>query len=134
MAEAFSTGCARILVCHYGCQIFDVKDSHWAGLFEVLGVLPLDWRSDGYFRHQTVEGSAHRAPLRMSFANALFTNEVHLDLLTRAHFSYENVVQQWSDVSQALLLVTFGNPLQIARIDVTIVVQLLFVMNSVVQN
>lgn len=80
----------------FSSDVLDVEHAARAESFELLGILSLDWslvrvlESDVW--HQSVEGGAYGRPLGVRLADALLTDEVHLDLLPWSKLGDEDVV------------------------------------------
>lgn len=63
----------------------------------------------------------------MSLPNALLTYEFHLDFLPWSHFSDQYVVKQRPDLPASLPLVPHRFPLQLSRVDISVIVVLLLI-------
>ncbi len=69
----------------------------------------------------------------MSLANAFLTDQLHFNFLPWSQLGYQDVFIEGSDGTEPCLLVADGDPLEMPRVDVGILIVLLLI-DSVVED
>ena len=117
-------------------HVLYVEDPFDTLLLQFLSFIPYDWLNNPDVGQVSVICCADWRPLSMSLAYSLLTNELHLDFLTWTQLGNQNVIMKrlrlWNSFSlEAFCLIPDWNPLQITRVDISMVEVRLFVRNTI---